>query len=81
MNVLVLGGSGHVGTAIMPVLRKDFRVRVFDVKPPADGDVEYMPGDVTDPAAVARAVEGMDALAYLVMPPREVRMPLATSIP
>ncbi|KKK55572.1 hypothetical protein LCGC14_3073190, partial [marine sediment metagenome] len=66
MNVLVIGGSGRVGTNILPFLKSQFKLRVFDLVAPAAGEVEYVSGDVTNPEAVASAVQGMDAVIYLV---------------
>ena len=71
MNVLVIGGSGRVGTNILPFLKSQFKLRVFDLVAPAAGEVEYVSGDVTNPEAVASAVQGMDAVIYLVMPSME----------
>ena len=69
MNVLVAGGSGRVGSLILPFLKDQLRLRVLDLVPPPQGDVEYLEGDVNDPAAVAAAVAGMNAVVYMVMPP------------
>ena len=71
MNVLVVGGSGRVGTQILPFLKSQFKLRVFDLVAPADDEVEYVSGDVTDPAAITAAAGGMDAMIYMVMPQME----------
>ena len=69
MNVLLVGGSGMVGSMTLPFLKDELQLRVFDRVSPASEDVEYLQGDVKDPAAVAKAVEGMDAVIYMVMQP------------
>ncbi len=67
MNLLVIGGSGYVAGLVLPVLSRQHRLRVFDLRPPADPAWEYFAGDVGDPKALERAVEGMDALLYMAM--------------
>jgi nucleoside-diphosphate-sugar epimerase len=71
MNVLVVGGAGSVGTAVLPHLARQHNVRVFDLAQPLDIDnVEWVPGDLFDAPAVEAAAEGMDALIYMAMGPR-----------
>jgi nucleoside-diphosphate-sugar epimerase len=67
MKVLLVGGSGLVGSFITPYLRKHHELRVLDLRPPRHDDVAYVEGSVTDPEAIARALDGMDAFIYLVM--------------
>ena len=74
-RVLVTGGAGYVGSALVPrLLAEGYRVRVLDlylfgddvldgVKPnPA---LEEIRGDLRDPAVVGRAVEQCDAVIHL----------------
>ncbi len=67
MNVLLIGGAGHVGTFITPYLKQKHRLRVLDVRPPKHEGVEYAEGSVTDEAAILRALQGMDTFIWLVM--------------
>ncbi|HZP81472.1 MAG TPA: NAD(P)-dependent oxidoreductase [Chthonomonadaceae bacterium] len=67
MRVLVIGGSGHVGSLALPFLKQHHTLRVFDLRPPADATLDYVAGDVGDPNALARAAEGMEALVYMAM--------------
>ncbi|MGH2458557.1 MAG: NAD-dependent epimerase/dehydratase family protein [Chloroflexota bacterium] len=67
MKVLLVGGSGHVGSFITPYLRPRHELRVFDLRPPRHEGVEYVEGSVTDPEAVRRALDGVDAFIWLVM--------------
>lgn len=67
MRLLVIGGSGDVGTLVIPFLRQQHELRVFDLRPPADSNCEYVQGNVTDPDALARAAEGMDVLLFMAM--------------
>ena len=50
MNVLLVGGSGHVGTMALPYLKAHHRCRILDLRPPTDTSVEYIQsmGDVVD---------------------------------
>lgn len=67
-HVLLIGGSGHVGTFVTPYLqRAGHRIRVLDLRPPSAAGVEYVEGSVTDPEAVARALDGVDTFLWVVM--------------
>lgn len=72
MNILVVGGAGSVGTAVLPQLARRHQVRVFDLGRPLELDnVEWVAGDLFDAPAVATAADGMDALIFMAMGPRE----------
>lgn len=74
MLVLVTGGTGYVGSHAIAALREaGHDVRVLARSPervPATlaplgiGDVETVGGDVTDPVAVERALDGADAVLH-----------------
>lgn len=66
---VVTGGSGYVGVNLVPVLREaGFSVRVLDRGRhpllPID-DVQFVPGDVRDPAAVRSAFAHADVVFHL----------------
>lgn len=65
MKLLVIGGSGHVGSLILPYLAEQYTLRVFDLKPPATG--EWVQGDVRSFEALKAAAEGCDKLLYMAM--------------
>ncbi len=67
MNVLVIGGSGHVGTLVNPFLKQQHTLRIFDLRPPADTTLDYHEGNLADYAALSRAMTGMDAVIYMAM--------------
>jgi uncharacterized protein YbjT (DUF2867 family) len=70
--ILVTGGTGFVGPHVVHALRaRDLPVRVL-VRDARRGSraaawgAELVQGDVTDPASLRRAVEGVDAVVHLV---------------
>ena len=67
MKVLLVGGSGHVGSFVTPYVREHHELRVLDLRPPRFDDVEYVEGSVTDPDALRRALDGVDTFIWLVM--------------
>ena len=68
MKVLLVGGSGLVGTHITPYLRAHHELRVLDVVPPRHADmVEYVRGSISNPDDVARALDGVDTFVNMVM--------------
>jgi len=80
--VLVTGGSGFVGGAVVRSLRRHgYPVRALLRRPAARGHlegVEVAVGDITDPASLERAVRGCQAVIHcaadyrLALLPREV---------
>ena len=67
MKVLLVGGSGHVGTMILPYMKVHHQFRILDLSSPNDHAVDYIQGSVTQPHVVQQAVKGMDAFIYMVM--------------
>jgi len=67
MRVLLIGGSGHVGTFVTPYLREHHTLRVLDLNPPRHADVEYVQGSITESDDVRRALAGMDTFINMVM--------------
>ncbi len=72
-RVLVLGATGYVGSRLVPaLLAAGHDVVASSSRPPDPSaydwgrEVEWRRCDATDPAQVARALEGIDALCYLV---------------
>src|SRR5512133_2682065 len=77
-RILITGGAGFIGAHVAKeLLSHGYRVRALDnLSPQVHGperrrpeylpaDVELIVGDVRDSAAIARAVDGSDAVAHL----------------
>jgi nucleoside-diphosphate-sugar epimerase len=63
----ITGGAGRIGSALTPLLRDQFRIRLADRRDPGSGLEcdEYVLADVTDLAAAERAVAGAGAVVHL----------------
>jgi dihydroflavonol-4-reductase len=67
-RALVTGGSGFIGQYLVAALRaRGHFVRILDPVPPADpwAEVDHVAGSILDPAAVLRALEGIDCVYHL----------------
>jgi nucleoside-diphosphate-sugar epimerase len=67
MKVLLIGGSGYVGSLIIPYLAKQHSLRVLDRDPPRDASMEFIQGSVTDESVLDRAFAGVDTFITLLM--------------
>ncbi len=67
MKILLIGGSGKVGTFITPYLLKEHELRVLDIRPPVSKKVEFIEGSICDPTALKVALTGCDSFINLVM--------------
>jgi uncharacterized protein YbjT (DUF2867 family) len=68
LKILVIGGTGHVGSEVVKELKKrDADVRVLVRKPDVKSlpGVETVVGDLLDPASIDRALQGVDKLYLL----------------
>lgn len=64
MKVLMTGGSGLVGSRLAPMLAERHELTHFDRADPGDGR-PWVDGDLLDPAAVAEACAGQEAVIAL----------------
>jgi len=71
--ILVTGASGYIASRLIPrLLEKGYPVRALARQPEQLGtrawahDVEFVRGDVTDPASLARALDGVHTAYYLI---------------
>lgn len=67
MKVLLVGGSGHVGTFITPYMRDKHHLRVLDMRPPKHDGIEYVEGSITNPTLLGQALDNVDTFINLVM--------------
>lgn len=77
LHILITGGAGFVGRHLTRRLISDgHHVRILDILskqvhdptgrvPPGLQGIEFLHGDVRDPTLLARALEGVDAVAHL----------------
>ncbi len=68
MRVAVLGASGTVGSALLPVLARHHTVDAISRTPrrSTSPGVRWLEGDVTNPTSIDRALEGIQVVVYLV---------------
>jgi uronate dehydrogenase len=66
--VLITGATGEVGRGVIPYLEKHFDLRLLSRNPPGD-DPRRLQADVLDREALARAMNGVDAVLHLAMAP------------
>jgi len=69
---MVTGPGGRVGSQIVPLLRQEFALRLFDIRPLlAQGDDQAAQGDIGDFNALLRACDGITAMVHLAAVPDE----------
>ncbi len=71
MRLLVVGGSGLVGSLVLPYLAAKHEVRVLDLVEPREpvSGVDYNVGDLHDVDLVERLADGVDSLVFMAMGP------------
>lgn len=85
MKILILGGSGFIGSHVVDaLLAKGHGVRIYDRVPerfrPVPSGVEFIPGEFADTASLAEALAGVDMVFHLVsttVPPTAHLDPIA----
>ncbi|EMD24916.1 SDR family NAD(P)-dependent oxidoreductase [Amycolatopsis azurea] len=66
-GVVVLGGAGGIGSAVVRALLAEGRpVAVVDVAPPEQADVPWIRGDASDPATIDAAFDALGGVTGLV---------------
>lgn len=86
-RVLLTGAAGQIGTALRTGLRGHYDLlRLSDLPAalaelsPAEAGEELVPADLTDPQAVQRATQGMDAVIHLGGIPDEDTYPVIRAV-
>ncbi len=64
MDILVTGGTGHLGQDLVASLKPNHRVRVLARAPGQDPDVTWAAGDLATGAGVAEAVRGAQVVVH-----------------
>ena len=77
-RVLVTGGSGFIGSNVIEVLNKSYKVINFDLKPSKNTEVEQIIGDIRDKELIQKAVEKCDIIIHLAA---QVSVPLSIDYP
>jgi nucleoside-diphosphate-sugar epimerase len=69
VRLLVIGGCGHVGSFVVPVLARTHEIRVLDLREPIDpvSGVDYHVGDLHDVDLVESLASGVDTLVFMAM--------------
>ena len=67
MRVLIIGGSGAVGSIVTPYLQAEHVLNIFDLQPPSDAALSYIKGEISCYADLSAAMVGQDALVYMAM--------------
>jgi len=66
LKILVTGGSGRIGTAVMKVLQDaSYEAIDYDVVPPKTRDDRFVKGNLTDLKDLKVAMKGVDAVIHL----------------
>ena len=64
--ILILGGSGKLGTMLIPGLHPEHSVRVLDLVEPPFACDDFVRGSVLDNEILVQAVDGMDVVGVAV---------------
>lgn len=78
MKVVVTGGSGRLGRFVTRELARGHDVTVFDRIPPADRNVRFVEGDITNIQDCRKCFDGHDAVIHLAAIPDPMNDPPET---
>lgn len=68
-RVLITGANGLVGSAVVPILNKNYALKGTDIRPADDASIPFEVADIRKPEDVRRIVEGVDAVVHLAIAP------------
>lgn len=81
MNIAVFGGSGKVGRALLPVLlTQGHHLKALQHRTPIGAATEIIEGSMTDPAAVAKVVQGANVVLQMTMRGNSIEQAVDTSV-
>jgi hypothetical protein len=66
--VVITGGAGRIATAMRPLLRSTYRLRMVDIQPPPEAPIEgeeFVQANMTDLGAAERVMDGASAVLHL----------------
>jgi nucleoside-diphosphate-sugar epimerase len=64
-RLMITGAAGRIGTALRPLLRPTYDLRLVDIRPPAEPGDDFVQADTSDLAAMQAACAGVDAVLHL----------------
>lgn len=64
MDIVLTGGSGHLGRELVTGLKADHRVRVIARRPQQDPDVEWITGDLALGQGISEGVAGAEVVVH-----------------
>lgn len=67
MQLLLIGGAGHLGSIVRPALEREHTCRYLDTRPVPDAADRTIVADVNDDDALRRALAGVDAVLYMTL--------------
>ncbi|MGI6404418.1 MAG: NAD-dependent epimerase/dehydratase family protein [Oscillospiraceae bacterium] len=71
-NILITGGSGNIGMRLVnQLLGKGYMLRVADVKPPEQNQIDFVRVDITNWEDMDEATRGIDLVIHLAAIPIE----------
>ena len=60
MKILIVGGSGMVGTFIYPYISKHHEIKILDINEPKISECKFIQGSENDENALIKALDGTD---------------------
>jgi len=65
MKIVIIGGGGFIGSAILNSLKNKYDITVFDTKNPVDESIGFFHGDVMNPGGLEKATKKCDTVLHL----------------
>ena len=65
MKILITGGSGFIGSRLYELLKDKFHVTIFDIRQPAESEVNFISGSIHDDQKLSESIQGKDIVIHL----------------